>query len=260
MNFYQQLYKADVNNYTYNIPETALDTNVEIDSEEVKDTVQKLRNQKSPRSDGILNELLKYRGPKLLEQLTKLLIRIFEEQMIPEEWRMSTLITLFKKGDKRTPENYRGINLLHTTLKLATKIVTSKFSMIHPADEQQGCRSGRSCVDAVFMIRQIIEKPIEYNKPAYLCFIDLQKAFDRIQLRHVLHLQCQKKIHKNVIKLIENIYTNTRVQVRSKGQLKLIPMEKGIREGDSVSPLLFNVIMDEIIKSIHNQKVIKWVL
>jgi hypothetical protein len=59
--------------------------------------------------------------------------------MIPEEWRMTTLITLFKKGDKRKLENYRGINLLHATLKLTTKIITSKLnSMVHLADEQQG--------------------------------------------------------------------------------------------------------------------------
>jgi hypothetical protein len=51
VNFFQQLYKADTDNHTNNIPETTLDTNMEIDSEEVKDAVQKLRNRQSPRND-----------------------------------------------------------------------------------------------------------------------------------------------------------------------------------------------------------------
>ncbi|KAG8231445.1 hypothetical protein J437_LFUL000162, partial [Ladona fulva] len=44
--------------------------------------------------------------------------------------------------------------------------------------EQQGFRSGRSRTDAVFVVRQIEEKSIEYNKPAYTFFIGLEKAFD----------------------------------------------------------------------------------
>jgi hypothetical protein len=58
-----------------------------------------------------------------------------------------------------------------------------------------------------------------------------------------------------LIKIIQNIYTNTRLQVKPKeGLSEPIPMEKGIRQGDSLRPLSFNVIMDELIKSTNNQK------
>lgn len=54
------------------------------------------------------------------------------------------------------------------------------------SEEQQGFRSGRSCTDAVFVIRQMTEKSIEYNKPAYMClYVDLEKAFDRVELKDV---------------------------------------------------------------------------
>ena len=76
-------------------------------------------------------------------------------------------------------ENYRGINLLCTNLKLTTKIITNKINEhISLADEQQGFRSGKSCTDAIFVIKHVTEKSIKYNQPAFMCFIALKKEFD----------------------------------------------------------------------------------
>jgi hypothetical protein len=101
---------------------------------------------------------------------------------IPVEWRMCIMMLLFKKGDKKDPGNYRGINLFNTTLQLTTEEMKDKINtIISLAEEQQDFRSGRSCTGAIFIMRQ-------YNKPVYLSFIDLQKAFDRVQLRYVIPL------------------------------------------------------------------------
>ena len=135
--------------------------------------------------DGIPSKLLKY-GVESLIQLTKLTQKIFYQQRIPNEWRTSTTILMFKKGDKKLTSNYRRIYLLSTLLKLLTKIITNKINGLQ--DKQQDFRSGRSCTDAVFVLRQITIKSIEYNKPAYICFIDLVKAFDRVRLKDIFHL------------------------------------------------------------------------
>ena len=85
---------------------------------------------------------------------------------------------------------------MSTTPKLLTKI-NGHISLL---DEQQGFRSGRSCTDAVFVLRQITEKSIEYNKSAFICFIDLVKAFDRVRLKDILHLLYDKHIPHNLVK------------------------------------------------------------
>ena len=87
-----------------------------------------MKNKKSARQDGIPNELLKYGGQHLTEELTKLIQKMFYQHKIPDEWRTSTTILMFKKGDKKLPSNYRGINLLNITLKLTTKIITAKIN------------------------------------------------------------------------------------------------------------------------------------
>ena len=80
-----------------------------------------------------------------------------------------------------------------------TNVITNKLnSIISLSDEQQGFRSGRSCVDAVFVLRQIVEKSIEYNKPAYLCFIDLTKSFDRVRIDDIVYLLYKRDIPINI--------------------------------------------------------------
>lgn len=132
-------------------------------------------------------------------------------------------------------------------------IKTKINSIISLSDEQQGFRTGRSCTDAVFVLRPIVEKSLEYNKPAFLCFIDLQKAFDRVRLKDIIFLLYNRRIPMSLIKAIENIYTRNKIQAKIQGKLsEPIPVGQGIRQGDSLSPLLFNIVMDEIIRKVRN--------
>ena len=216
-NYLRELYKKQETEIEPDTPEIIINNDNRVEKEDVELALKKIKNRKSAGPDGITNELLKYGGDNLTEQLKILINKIIYHHRIPDEWRNSTTILLFKKGDKEVPANYRGINLFSTSLKLTTKIITNKINEYTSlADEQQGFRSGRSCTDAVFVIRQITEKSIEYNRPAFMCFIDLEKAFDRIQLEDVTQLLYDRQVPQNIIKTIENIYQANRLQTRIK--------------------------------------------
>ena len=72
--------------------------------------------------------------------------------------------------------------------KLLTKIFGEKIADTGLCEEQQGFRKKRSAIDAIFTIRQITEKAIEFNKPAFMRFVDLTQAFDRVKLENVVLL------------------------------------------------------------------------
>lgn len=223
---------------------------------EVETELAKLRNRKASGPDGIPNDLLKYGEEVLAAEITKLINIILKHQRVPTEWKLSTLIMMFKKGDKQEPSNYRGIALLNTTLKLTTRLLANKI-LAHTtlSDEQQGFRKGRSCNDAIFIIRQVKEKAVEWNKPAFLSFVDLRKAFDRVQLQDITSILRKRNIASDIINTIRDIYNNNELQLAiAEQRTDPIKVGTGVRQGDSLSPLLFNFIMEEIIARVRRCK------
>ena len=94
------------------------------------------------------------------------------------------IVPLFKnKGSKLDCGNYRGISLISVPSKVFMRVLLNR---IRPKieeklrEEQAGFRGGRSTVDQVFALRQILEKRWEYALPVYCAFIDLEKAYDSV--------------------------------------------------------------------------------
>ena len=93
---------------------------------------------------------------------------------------------VFKKGDKQLPGNYRGITLLSVVSKLFTKLLAEYIVDTGISEEQQGFRCNRSTIDAIFIMCRITEKAIEFDIPAFLCFVDLTKVFAWVILADVI--------------------------------------------------------------------------
>ena len=72
--------------------------------------------------------------------------------------------------------------------KFLTKIFEEEMVDTGLCEEQQGFRKNRSAMDAIFTIRQITQKAIEFNMPAFMCLVDLTQTFDRVKLKDVVPL------------------------------------------------------------------------
>ena len=100
---------------------------------------------------------------------------------MPEEWKESIIVPIYKKGDKTDCNNYRDISLLPTTYTILSNILLSRLSRYTEeitGDHQCGVRCNRSTTDHMFCIRQILEKKWEYNEAVQELFIDFEKAYD----------------------------------------------------------------------------------
>ena len=79
---------------------------------------------------------------------------------------------------------------------------------------QGGCRPLRGCQDQTFCLRQAIEKLYEKNKNLYLCFIDLEKAFDRVPRQKLFEILGEYGIRGNLLSAIKSIYVGSKAAVR----------------------------------------------
>ena len=133
---------------------------------EVELAIGKLKNHKSPGIDQIPAELIKAGGSIFRQEIYKLIISIWNQESMPEGWKESIIVPIYKKGDKTDCNNYRGKSLLPTTYKILSNILFSRLSPYTDdiiGDHQCGFRRNRSTTDHMFCIRQILEKKWEYN-------------------------------------------------------------------------------------------------
>jgi hypothetical protein len=149
---------------------------------ELEKVLKKSKGRKAPGPDGISTELIKYGGTLLKLRFLHLLNLCWKLCKIPKEWTKAKVISLFKKGNRRHCNNYRGISLLNAGYKIYTKIINKRLTDISDVlllEEQNGFRTERSCMDDIIIIKQVIEKRREYNLETHVAFIDYEKAFDR---------------------------------------------------------------------------------
>ena len=95
---------------------------------EIELVIEKLKSHKSPGIDQILAELIKAGGKTIRCEIHKLIISIWVKEELPEEWKESIIIPVYKKGDKTDCSNYRGISLLSTTYKILSSILLSRLT------------------------------------------------------------------------------------------------------------------------------------
>ena len=128
---------------------------------EVELAIEKLKNHKSPGIDQIPAELIKAGCSTIRREMYKLIISIWIKERMPEEWKESIIVPIYKKGDKTDCNNYRFISLLPTTYKILSNILLSRLSLYTEeiiGDHQCGFRRNRSTTDHMFCIRQILQK------------------------------------------------------------------------------------------------------
>jgi hypothetical protein len=80
--------------------------------------IEKLKSHKSPGIDQIPAEMIKAGGRTISCEIHKLIIYIWNKEQLPEEWKESIIVPIYKKGDKTDCNNYRGIPLLPSTYKI----------------------------------------------------------------------------------------------------------------------------------------------
>lgn len=224
---------------------------IRIQVKEVTDACQRLKNRKAPGPGNIPGELIKYGTKKLFEHLAKLFQTCINTGKIPEEWTESYLTPIHKKCSKETCENYRGIAVTSSISRLYGKILKSRIEQEfadQEAEEQAGFRAGRSTIDHLFSLTQILEKLSAVNKEVHLLFVDLKKAYDSVPLIKLWEALETTNVNIVIIKAVKELYNNSYIRIKIGNKLSSgFSTNEGLKQGCCLSPTLFKIFLEKTL-------------
>lgn len=222
--------------------------------DEIQSAINTLKNNKAPGDDKINAELWKAGGRELKTQILKLIQQIWKEERIPENWNESLICPIYKKGDRKKVENYRGISLLNTGYKILALVILNRLQEYSEGiigDYQSGFRMGRSTIDHVFVIRQIMEHYYEYARDLHMIFVDYKQAYDSIIRKELWRTLAYLEIPKKLITLIQMCNADTYSRIKFKNvSSHTFKIENGLCQGDAMSPVLFNLAIESVIRKV----------
>ena len=139
--------------------------------------------------------VLKELTVEIAPALKMLFDKSLTEGKLPKQWKDADVVALFKKGNKRSPNNYRPVSLTSVSCKLFEKIIRDNIiellesqGLIHK--DQHGFRAGRSCCTQLLEVTEIWTRWFDLGLPWDTIYTDFSKAFDSAP-----HKRLIRKIH-----------------------------------------------------------------
>ena len=234
---------------------------------EIKEALKTIRSGKAAGVDSIHAEMLKADPVTATLVLVDLFKTIWESDTIPSDWAKGLIVKLPKKGNLQNCDNWRGITLLSIPGKIFCRVLLQRIESAIDnklREEQAGFRKGRGCIDQIFALRNIIEQCLEWNVPLYINFIDFRKAFDSVHRDTLWKLLRSYGIPEKIVTLISLFYNHFECSVITDSQTlsEWFPVESGVRQGCTLSPILFLVTIDWIMRKTTSDipRGIQWTL
>ncbi|KAK3545654.1 hypothetical protein QTP70_009556 [Hemibagrus guttatus] len=220
-----------------------------------------MKSGKAVGPDDILVEVWKCLGEAAVEFLTNLFNRLLESERMPEEWRSSVLVPIFKnKGDVQSCSNYRGIKLMSHTMKLWERVVEARLrKVVEICEQQYGFMPRKSTTDAIFALRILMEKYRDGQRELHCVFVDLEKAYDRVPREELWYCMRKSGVAEKYVRVVQDMYERSRTVVRcAVGQTEEFKVEVGLHQGSALSPFLFAIVMDQLSEEVRQES--PWIM
>ncbi|MCG8048458.1 MAG: reverse transcriptase family protein, partial [Candidatus Thiodiazotropha endolucinida] len=245
-------------NTHYTEPQEQVDDvlNVDLTIGEVSKAVHQLKTNKACGYDDIPAEVLK--SDKLLNVLFALYSKCFTTGITPDIWKYGLITPIPKSSmeDLRNPTNYRGITLTSVVYKIFCNILNNRLSLWENEnqilnDAQNGFRRGRSTIDHICTLTSIIETRKQKRQSTFAAFIDFRKAYDGINRNFLFSKLNKIGINGKMYKVLSSLYDGIKCCVKINGlNTDWFSVNCGLKQGCSLSPILFNFYINDLITKV----------
>ena len=226
---------------------------------DLKTFIKKLGNNKAP-GDNFYNEYAKYGSNSLIQAIRIIINDILKSKSLPKEWNKGVVFPLLKGGNPADLNNLRPITLLPFFWKLVARILAYRMAIIMEGSNffgeiQGGFRTGHVTTDLCMAMQTVIEESEETKNPLWVSFLDISKAYDSVPQEAVWERLKGLNAPVELTDLLQGMYSNATACVLTHyGPTQEFRIERGMRQGCPLSPLLFLIFFQPILNRLGREQ------
>ena len=227
---------------------------------ELNKAIQNLKLNKAAGVDYVVNEFIVNSSPSIKLLLLTIFNVLMQLEYFPEFWTNGLITPIFKKGDNHNLNNYRGITVLSCLGKLFTKLLNDRLTKWVEyenklTESQFGFRKGRGTIDSIFVLQGLIDILFSQGKKCYVCFIDYSKAYDLIDRTAMYTKLIKTGISSKYVNLIKSFYSQVKLAIKGDTHDQSFYSNYGLLQGESLSPLLFSLFVNDLPDRLTDESV-----
>ena len=212
----------------------------------------KMKSKLSRTPEGIPSYFIVRVINALIQPITAIFNLSLYYNVIPSQWKNALVIPIFKKGDRRSANNYRPVSLTSSFSRLFELVLLDKMmayvqehELISPL--QFGFLPRRSsCTQLLSCLYDWLRSYCRSESMSVL-YTDITKAFDSVNHRLLLQVLYQYGFNNQIVLWLQNFLTNRQQQVCINGATSSpLAVLSGVPQGSVIGPFLFIVFLNGI--------------
>ena len=264
VSFYQALYSSEEEEdqtsreeFFSELPQISEESNSQLAAplrmEELLAALQGMQGRRAPGIDGLTPEFYKAYWGILAQDILQVFNECLASGSMPVSCRRAVLTLLPKKGNLQDIKNWRPVSLLCVDYKLLSKALASRLGkameqVIHR--DQTYCVPGRSMVDNVHLIRDILDVSSSLDVDMGLISLDQEKAFDRVERSFLWKVMGKFGFSAGFIAKIKVLYSDVESVLKFNGSLSApFRVCRGVRQGCALSGMLYALSLEPLLKT-----------
>ena len=233
---------------------------------DITNIIRCMKSGGAPCSLDGLSVIIFKRCPILRTHLSKLITACREKKSFPSIWCRASISLVHKKGDCSDPSNFRPIALQPVVGKILSACIRNKLWCFLNSNDlidtktQKGFWPGiAGTTEHIEQMKFILKNQKSHNRSIYIILLDLKNAFGEVHHSLIRFALEQHHIPAETINLIMSQYSEFYVNVTSANsniRTGSIPVRRGVLQGDTLSPLLFNLVFDSLMSTLNRPEVL----